>query len=54
MVSLGSVGRFELPYFTKKKSLHKIDIIDKLKNDTILLIEISWLSVLMSGNQDKY
>lgn len=66
MLALGSVEGFELPYFTKKKSLRKIDIIDKFKNDPILMsyipddIKINslnrdfLLSVLMSGNQGKY
>lgn len=65
-MALGSVGGFELPYFTKKKALRKADIIHKFQNDQNLMsyipddIKINslnrdfLLSVLMTGNQGKY
>ena len=36
-MALGSVGGFELPYFTKKKALRKVDILDKFRNDSELM-----------------
>ena len=65
-MALGSIGGFELPYFTKNKALRKIDIIEKFKDDQNLMsyipddIKINslnrnfLLSVLMTGNQAKY
>lgn len=55
-----------MPYFTKKKALRKIDILDKFRNDQNLMsyvpddININslnrdfLLSVFMTGNQEKY
>ena len=66
MLALGSIGGFGLPYFTKKKALRKVDIIQKFQNDQNLMkyipddIKINslnrefLLSVLMAGNQTKY
>ena len=65
-MALGSIGGFELPYFTKKKALGKIYILEKFKNDSELMSYIQddininslnrdfFLSVLMTGNQEKY
>ena len=65
-MALGSIGGFELPYFTKKKALRKVNILDKVRNDSELMSYIPddininsltrdfLLSVLMTGSQDKY
>lgn len=66
MLALGSIGGFRLSYFTKKKALRKVDIIQKFQNDQNPMkyipddIKINslnrefLLSVLMAGNQTKY